>query len=131
MLTTLKLFHGTSAAIAQELKKSGFGYTKTPALSFGDGCYFYDDADEAERFALEKHEGEAVVVVVELAAKSDRIKKMYRYELDEGGHKINQRAESAQSQVIDASTDDGIFVVRPISLSLIKILEIRVPHSAI
>jgi hypothetical protein len=130
MTKMLQLFHGTTHVSAESIRKNGFQFQKIGHLSFGDGCYFFSDAINAERFACHEFGEQAAVVAVEVVVRSDRIKKLFRYELDEGAHRINCRAEHGQWHVIDATTDEGIFVVRPNAVNLIKMVHIWLPAAS-
>lgn len=124
MRTTQRLFHGTETARVDSLRKTGFHFESGAHLSFGDGVYFYIDPAKAERFARERFRDNGSVVVVDIPILPEHLKKMTFYELENWPGALNERAAKEDWHVIDASCDDGIFVVRPIAVKDIVIIDV-------
>lgn len=127
-----RLFHGTAKERAEIIANSGFSFIPRqksmvcPPLSYGDGVYFFQDEKFASDHALEYFRHEGYVVQVSVTVQSERVRKFSWYELNEyGSAKVNRIAVESNLQVIDATRDQGIVIVRPESLNLIEVVGMR------
>lgn len=122
MTVALTLYHGTSAALADSIEVSGFQQRNVKFLSFGDGAYFYREISMAKSFAEQEFKANACVLEIEISVPKEKIRAFPYLELDNFPSYFNKVAIDEGLYVIDASKDDGIFVVRPEALHLIRVV---------
>jgi hypothetical protein len=124
MAVSLTLFHGTNHEHAESIRSSGFVFTKTRYLSFGEGVYFYSTLQRAHRYADEDRGENARVLEVNITVPEDRLR------VFSGSEVLNdasffERVAKENSFVLDLTRDDGVFVVRPQALHLLTISHIH------
>lgn len=121
-MISLTLFHGTSISRATEIEVSGFQFRKGRTLSFGDGIYFYRNFQRAQDFAEQEYKTGSCVIEVEVLVPSEKIRTFSFPELENFPSHFNKCAFEENLYVIDASRDDGIYIVRPEALHVIRII---------
>ena len=122
MTVSLILFHGTSQSSASGIEKSGFTFLLSRSLSYGDGAYFYRDLDKALEHARQKSDADACVLEVEVTCPQERVWTISGYEkYNFDPSDFNKKAVEQRSLMLDVSIDDGIYVVRPEGLPLVRV----------
>jgi len=114
----LTLFHGTSVNLVKLIKDNGFSITKNKHLAYGPGIYCYQTLERAQQYSSEKFEEDGCVIRIDIEIPEEKYERFERFRLD--SLSANQETIT-HLYVIDASVDDGIFVIKPNALHLIRI----------